>query len=578
VRYLSLSRLFGLLVLFVGACAPAAAPRATEAPASGAPPQAPAQVAATQPARTLVTAIRIEPNTLAAKPTRGGATLTFTRRLFNATLVIFDQQGLPQPYLAASMPQLNTDSWRVSADGRMETTYKLKPNLVWHDGQPLTAEDFAFAWRVYATPELGASGVIPISLIEEVVAPDPTTLTIRWRRPYALANVLTDNFAAQPKHVLESALQSATPEAFEAHPYWTQQFVGAGPFKLDRWEPGAFIEGSAFDRHVLGVPKIARLKMIFLPDPNTALANLLSGEVHFSADDSIRFEQGLTLQREWASRNGGSVLVKPSLWRASYVQFRPELLAAPGLLDKRVRKALAMTMDKEGLNEALFNGQGLMSDVPLIFNTVDYFSQIEPAAVKYSYDPNQAQALLTQAGFTRGGDGVWASPTAGRLAFGLTTTSSSQNESELSILGAGWRRMGFDVTESIFPVAQTQDGQARASFPGLFTFSTPLGEETLVGETTASIPRPENRWAGNNRGAWSSSEFDRLSDSFNGTLDKSQRVQLIAQMVRIFSDEVPALPLYFNPIPVAHVSALKGPQNVAPDSEISWNVHLWELQ
>ena len=64
------------------------------------------------------------------------------------------------------MPQLNTESWRVFPDGRMETTYALKPNLAWHDGAPLTADDFVFAWRVYATPELGVSNTPPASLIE----------------------------------------------------------------------------------------------------------------------------------------------------------------------------------------------------------------------------------------------------------------------------------------------------------------------------------------------------------------------------------------------------------------------------
>jgi len=235
-------------------------------------------------------------------------------------------------------------------------------------------------------------------------------------------------------------------------------------------------------------------------------------------------------------------------------------------------------MDRDGLNQALFDGQGIMSDVPLIPSSVDYYSAILPLATRYTLDPNRSQALMAEAGFARGPDGVWASPTAGRMSFGLTTTSSSQNEAELSILGAGFRQLGFDVSESISPAAQAQDPQVRASFPGLYTFSTPLGDDTLAAETTTNIPRPENRWLGNNRGGWSNPEFDRLADSFNTTLDQKQRVQLIGEMVHIFSEEVPALPLYFNPIPVAHVSALKGPQNVAPASAIAWNVYQWELQ
>src|SRR2546430_12749011 len=55
-------------------------------------------------------------------------------------------------------PELGTDTWRVAADGTMETAYRLRGQLAWHDGAPLTSDDFVFAWQVYATPELGLSG------------------------------------------------------------------------------------------------------------------------------------------------------------------------------------------------------------------------------------------------------------------------------------------------------------------------------------------------------------------------------------------------------------------------------------
>src|SRR5439155_6692953 len=137
---------------------------------------------------------------------------------------------------------------------------------------------------------------------------------------------------------------------------------------------------------------------------------------------------------------------------------------------------------------------------------------------------------------------------------GLTTTTNPQNESELSILGAGWRGAGFDVSESVMSIALGQDGQARSLFPGLSTISFPLGEDTLASENTTQIPRPENRWVGNNRGGWSNPEFDRLSDTFSATLDQSQRVQLIAQMIRIYNEELPSIPLYFSALPLAHAA------------------------
>lgn len=566
-----------LIALGITACTPGPAPRATDA-TGGSAAATTGSRGPTQASRTLVIAVRAEPVTLATRAESRGVTTTTTRRLFNATLAIFDQRGLPQPYLAAEFPRLQTDSWRVFPDGRMETTYRLKPNLVWHDGSPLTSDDFLFAATVYATPELGSAESPPNSLIDEVMAPDPTTLLIRWKRPYPEAGRMTDDFPPLPRHVLEGVFQASTPDAFLAHPFWTTDYVGAGPYRMERWEPGASIEGTAFDRHALGAPKIARVRVVFIGDPNATLANLLAGEVHFSADDSIRFQQGLTLQQHWGAGQGGSVLVKPSLWRGAFVQLRPEHMAVPGLADKRVRKALALTTDRDGLNEALFEGKGIMSEVPLIPPSVDYYPTVEREAAKYPLNPTQAQSLLTEAGYVRGGDGVWVSPTGGRLSFPLITSASSQNEAEIAILAAGWRQAGIDVAESIMSVAQAQSGEARSTYPGIQSLSIPLGPDTLASMNTAGISRPANRWSGRNRGGWSNAEFDRLSDTFSTTLDQDERIRLITQMVRIYSDELPAIPLFFNPIPVAHVAALTGPQVVAPDAEIAWNIHQWELR
>ena len=77
-------------------------------------------------------------------------------------MAIKDASGTFAALPRRDAPQLNTDSWRVLPDGGMETTYRLRPDLTWHDGTALTAEDWAFSWRVYQVPELGHAGASPI--------------------------------------------------------------------------------------------------------------------------------------------------------------------------------------------------------------------------------------------------------------------------------------------------------------------------------------------------------------------------------------------------------------------------------
>jgi peptide/nickel transport system substrate-binding protein len=571
--------MIALVVLLAGlACAPAL-PRG-DAPAPG--PGAPGAPAGTVRERMLVIAVRVEPPTLAGRPLRQeGLGRETTRRAFNADLAIQDNRGTWRPYLAEALPELQTDSWRLQPDGKMETTYQLRPGLVWHDGAPLTAADFVFAWKVYGTPELGQASAPPLTLMEDLQARDERTLIIRWNRPFHGAGTLGDTFPPLPRHILEGDYGSAQWDAFAAHAYWTREHVGLGPYRLTAWEPGAYIEGTAFERHAWGHPRIERLKAVFISDGNAALANLLSGEVHFGGDDSLRFAQGLILKRDWEPRGAGTVLVKADLWRGAYVQLRPTLANPQALLDLRVRRALAHTLNKEALNLGLFEGEGILSDVPHLPPNAPHYAEIERAITRYPFDPRRGEQLMHEAGFSRGPDGgyVAASGGSGRLGFDLRTNASTHNDAEISILASGWREAGFDVRETSVPVAQARDSQARATFPGLYTNSSGLREETLAAHNSAGIPGPENRWTGFNRGGWpATEEFDRLSDAYGAALSRSERTQLIAQLAGIFTRELAAIPLYFEPVPVAHTAALRGPQPTVAEALFAWNIHEWELR
>jgi ABC-type transport system substrate-binding protein len=127
----------------------------------------------------------------------------------------------------------------------------------------------------------------------------------------------------------------------------------------------------------------------------------------------------------------------------------------------------------------------------------------------------------------------------------------------------------------VYPAVQARDYHLRNTNPAFIAASGPPGERTLVEHKSAEIPKPENRWNGSNRGGWSNTEFDRLADAFDATLDRAQRGQLVVQMARIFSDEAAVLSLYFNPSITAYIAALRGPAIVAPTSDVAWNVHEW---
>ncbi len=568
------SVLLVLLAMVVGlGCAPG--PRSGQAPTDAAP-----RAQRTAASKVLAMAIRVEPNTLAWQGLAGansaGTVVGTQKRVFNATLAMLDPRGVALPYLAEALPELNTPDWQVHPDGRMTTTYHLRPNLAWHDGTPLSASDFVFSGRIYATPEYGLARSSPWNRIERLTAPDDRTLVIDWLAPFPDAAVLVDTLPPLPRHILQAPFQQGPTDNLPNLAFWSSEYVGLGPYRLTNWVPASFIEAEAFPGHALGRAKIDRIKLVFISDRNTVLANMLSGEVHITVDSSLKYEEGVVLQGEWAARGGGGqALVMPAQWYVVWFQFRPEYVNPRAVLDLRIRKALAYTIDRPGMNDALFGGQGFMSDT-MFASSMEGFDVIDRTLAKYGYDPRRAEQLMAEAGFDKV-DGFFASSAEGRFNGEIMVSSSTQSERGMAIMASDWRKAGFEFQERVIAAALVTDGQARSTFRALGGTGASYGQTALVGNfSTARIPGANNRWSGNNRGGWSNPEFDRLADVLETTLDTNERLQRIAEMARIVSEEVPAISLYFNIDVVGLAAGLRGPKPVAQGSEISWDVHTWE--
>lgn len=526
--------------------------------------------------------IEHEPNFIAAMvPIAGLAATAFYQRMFSAFLDLYDGQGRPHAYLAEALPALNTDSWIVFPDGRMETRYHLKPNLVWHDGAPLRADDFAFAFQV-ATPSAGfRTGITPYSVMEDVIAPDDRSLIIRWKGLYPDAGVLVGGgtrfgLVPFPRHILQQPFLEQAKEAFQDNPYWGHEFVGAGPYKLDQWELGSHIEAVAFDQHVRGRARIERVRLLFMTDPNTAFANLLAGTVDVALN-SITFAHMLQLKREWAATNRGTGDFTATSLTAVQFQFRPNYVSPRAIADLRVRRALAHGTDKRTFGETIWGGELTMMD-SIFEPTNDSYPVIDRAIVKYPYDPRVSERLMGEAGYAKGTDGFFASPTEGKLNFVLT---AGQTRPELPVLAANWRQIGFDIQERGLSSTTSTDAEVRSTFPALSVATSGAYEnQQMVLYRASEVTSAETRWRGENTMGWSNLAYDRLVDAFNVTMDPNERVQQRAQMAQLLTEELPAIALSYNPNAHAYLASVKGlaRSSLYTTGRVTWNIEQWELE
>ncbi len=534
-----------------------------------------------QASKTLTIIGRNQPVNLAVPGLRAtGAGVSGSVGPFNAALDTQDARENNVPQLAEALPQLNTDTWRLLPDGRMQTRYTLKPNLTWHDGTPLTAEDFVFAFNLYSIPELGAGGgsalrtgasATAVRADMEMSAPDSRTIFVDWKRPRPEAGALEYVGAALPRHILEEPLRTLSADAFVAHPYWTLEFVGLGPYRLARWEPGAFLEGTAFDGYVWGSPRIGRIRVQWTLDENVALANLLGSNVNYVTDLALRFEQAAVLNRTWAPTNGGTTIGSPTSARFLWIQQRPDVATPRSLTDLRVRRALAHSVDRQALNEGLFEGAGLMTDT-MVRPTEPWFAETERLKTTYPFDLRRTEQLMVEAGYRRGPDEVFADAAGERFDPEIMNQPGAQPERETAIMREIWKRGGIDSHLELELSANTQ---RRAMFPSLQAGGGMVQVGSLV---STAIGTPANRFAGSNRSGWSNPDFDALYARWSVTLDSEEHNRLEAQMRKIQTEQLPGVGLFFNLQIAAWLAALQGPDaGTTSVPNLVWNIHEWTL-
>ena len=454
---------------------------------------------------------------------------------------------------------------------------RLKPGLTWHDGTPLTADDVAFTRRVnIARFEWGLDqGIAEYREMDEITAPDPgrssSAGASRSRRPPPPSS------SPYPRHILEGPLDQGSADAFDSHPYWSNGWVGAGPYKVHRWERGSFIEGVAFDGYALGSPKIKRVRLSWNNDPNVTLTRLLAGDGDIALDGSMRFQQATVLRERWNSASDGTILLNPTSLRYMQYQSRTEYVNPRFMHDVRVRRALMHALDRAGLAETMLEDQSMAADT-IPPRTSPSYPQIERVITKYPYDPRRADQLLGEVGFAKAGDGVYASPGSdgsGSKCGASPVVPRSRTRRSSPTPFPELRAGHDDPAPSVIAPRIGRYGQGH--LPG----TDPEQQYVAARPGARKMAQRQHRPPGQqldlrNRTGFTDPEYNRLHELWSTTLDRTQANGYLADMMRLLSESVGLFPLYYNFQVVAHTATLRGPQPMTPDSSRYGNIHEWE--
>jgi peptide/nickel transport system substrate-binding protein len=489
------------------------------------------------------------------------------RGLLQAGLANVDERGRLRAQLAETLPSTENGLWQVSADGRMQTTWKLTPNTRWHDGTPVTSDDLLFTSQVAQDRELPAFRDAAYQLVQSVDAVDAQTIVVSWKDLYIGANQLFPLLL--PRHILETPAREDK-ASFLQLPYWSAEFVGTGAFKVREWVPGSSIFLEANDAYVLGRPKVDEIEVKIVGNSGPFVTNLLAGVADMSLGLTLSLDQALEVRSSWQS---GRVEVVP---RPGWVVLFPQLVYSNPLTvgDVRFRRALLHGADRQELVETLVAGLSSVAHTILPPGQPDY-AQIRERAPKYEYDPRRAVQMIEELGYVRVEDGGFFDPTGQRLAVELRTGTE---EKAMFSMASYWQRLGVSA-ETVVRPAQQADKEYLATYPGFRVDRHTADETWLVNFTSATAPTRENNWSGNNYGGYRNAEFDALHNRYTKTIPIPERLELVGEMAYRIADQAIGMGLYYDSLVACvgnRVVDFTIPQYYG--TQFVWSAYLWDVR
>ncbi len=324
-----------------------------------------------------------------------------------------DSQGMIHPGLVTEIPTVANGD--VTADLK-NWTFKLRPNLVWSDGQPLNAADVDYTWKLWDNPKFGAYSTTGFNLIKSAdVSADKLSITFHLSSGFEpFVSIWTDALtgAPLPQHVFASM----APDAILKSPENLKPSVSSGPFMMSESRPGdhfTVVRNPKYYRASEGLPYLDSIVFRIVPDLNTVLKDIQAGSIN-----SAWFLDVSNVAAYKAATNYKLVTTPGSAgFEAMYFNFNNPILA--NNLD--VRKAMSMAIDHNALITVARRGTAtpLCTDHPSSFNP-----GYQADAPCPKLDPAAANTLLDQDGWTKGPDGV-RSKNGQRLEFIYSSTANN---------------------------------------------------------------------------------------------------------------------------------------------------------
>jgi peptide/nickel transport system substrate-binding protein len=468
--------------------------------------------------------------------------LGFTRR----PLTSYDAEWRLGCMDCETLPTLENGLARLEAtpDGRpgIRVTWRLRPDWRWGDGTPVSTEDLLFAWQAGRDFSTGFGGSEFYRSAYEAIVEDARTITLRFDR-VTFEFAATGNWEPLPAHIERRRWEQEprtyrSRSAYETEP--TNPGLWNGPYRVVQVQPGA---GITLERNAAwngAAPAFRRIAIRTVENTAALEAQLLAGQLDMVAGElGLPLDQVTALERRAANRF--RFAYKPGLvYEHLDVNHDTPLLA-----DRRVRQALIMAIDRGQIVQRLFDGRFTVAHTGV--NPLDWVHDNEVR--QWPFDLARARALLDEAGWRAGPDGIRRNAAGERLSIELMTTAGNRSrEAVQQVVQGMWRQAGIETRiRNEPPRVLFGETLNRRRFTGAVMFAWISAPESVPRSSLHSdeIPRAERNFSGQNYTGFRNTEMDALLEAIPIELDRERRRALWQRLQAIYAEELPAIPLWF---------------------------------
>ncbi len=421
-------------------------------------------------------------------------------------LLKLDNYFILQPSLAVS--------FEVSDDG-LEYTFVTREGVLWHDGESFDATDVAYTFNYYRDPENAAASASNYQGVTDVQAVDETTVVVALDLPNAAFLTRAGQAGIVPEHH-HSAIGE---DAYKGDP------VGTGPFMLKEWRAAEFTELVRFDDYWDGAAYMDGIRENIVPEASVRAIALENQEADSAVwplvtDDHLRFRDDPAFS-DYSVQITSSVAVNHFMINNLNPIFQ----------DKRVRQAMMFATDREAIRDDLWQGLAVLATANLS-PALDFY--YEPDVALYPYDPEQAAALLEEAGWTLNADGI-REKDGQTLSWTCTIITGDQaRRPEAELVQANLKEVGFDMQIAEAPLATIQEGQ-RSGEIDMSLYNWTYGGGSGEPDATNTL-RSDAR---NNWSNWQNERADELLDAGLVETDPEARKEIYSELQKLVAEEVP---------------------------------------